>query len=821
MGYNLAKQKNDSSVKLNEGDKEIVVRHDQPFGASGSDISGKIQNTDDHIVALQGFEASILYDKMRRSETQIKKVLAAINNPIKSAEWSIQSASDDAIDLERAALIEQILFKDLNWPKFLNEALTAVPHGFALFEMVHANKITQELGPYTGLAQLGFRKQTTITQWCYDSVTGCLENVKQESNGDIKVNADIPAEFLLQVYIEPEGDNAGFPLLRALYGPYKRKLLIMELKMIGIERFAIGTPMLKSPKGIKSEDEEYKAAVEVLQGFTSAEDAFIIFPDGWDLELTQSSFDPGKLQSSIKYEDEQMAGAILASFLELGTGGNSGANSLSKDQSDFFLDGIEMYANTIRDVINRVLIPQLIKLNFGEDTQESAPELAYNGITDKAGETLMKIITGYSAAGIVHADEGLEDHVRKVHKLPPKIEGEMIENQESEGDGNNSADDNTEQSENGDDNITDSDGDSDSENKQFKLADNVGHSHKGTGPAIARGQKHYHDLLDANGNAEGRTKTEKNEPGHIHIISEDKNTGKPIETKAKVEAKENPATLIATEEIILVDIIRKNLKNISDKYINDVLNNYKNLSDKDKLKAPRGVKIGGVASFRKELRAELTNAARKSMNMVQSEVPAAVDVKLSSDMGSIRAEFKNADNFKFNDFSKLPKRIQILIANTAGQISDKEAGDIADTVAFQFTSSESSTNDIDVLRADLKQAANGSINSGTKDNTSANIAATMVNETRNTFLLDEEISKSIASYTFNNFEPETDICTALAGTTYNVDDPDISRYQPPLHHNCKSYLSANLKTSSSNPDVTGVPKNLSAVTDSITFKDGE
>lgn len=803
----MIKKRRNKSVKLSASNTNIVA-HNNALGASGTDVVGKIHNSDDHIDGLKGFQAAQFYDRMRRSDTQIKKVFAAINNPIRSAEWSIEAASDEPRDIEAAQLINQIFFKDINWPKFLNEALTAVPHGFSLFEVVHMNREDVEIGSYTGLAQLGFRKQSTITEWCHNSKTGALESVKQEAFGDIAVSADLLAKFLCIFYSEQEGDNIGFPLCRVLFGPYKRKLIATELQYIGIERFAIPTPILKVPKNVVQSDAEYVAAVAVLQNFTSAEDSFITYPDGWDLILHNNVFDPEKLQKVIKAEDEAMSGAILATFLELGIGGNGGAFALGSDLSDFFLSGIEYYANIVRDTINQGLIPSFMQLNFGEENI-GMPKLAYSGVSDKAGKELMEIVTGYVQGGVITKDEPLEDHVRKVHKLPPKVEGEMIENGESEDD--NTPDDNIPSDDDNppvDDNIPPS--------TTLKLADTVGHTHSfqgsKTGPAIERGQKHFHDLLDSKGEIVGRTSTEKEGAGHVHNVG-NLLTGKPIATKLAAEPKDNPKALIEKSELIIAKTIRLNLEKISEKYIADILNNYKKLPDNRKLDAIKGVKVGGINKFKKELRGEFTGIARLSDEQVRAEVPDKSDVKLK--------EAVIDTTFKFNEFSKLPKRIQLLIANQAGLLSEKEALGVSDSIAFQFTSTESSTNDIAVIRKDLNDKAQEVIDSGSRDLAAANAASTMVNETRNTFLLDEEVSKSLSSYTFVNFDPKAEICKTLASTTFAVNDQDLVRHQPPLHHNCKSYVRANLKTSKNQPDITGLPPISDSAKKSITLKDGK
>jgi hypothetical protein len=805
---------------------DILKKHEKAIGASGTDVIGQVHNQDDHIEQLKGYEAAEVYDKMRRSDTQVRKIITAITNPIKSATWAVEPASEETKDLESAALIEQILFKDIDFKKFLNECLTMVPHGYSMFEVVHMNREAEDFGPYTGLGQLGFRRQATIIEWFHDRVTGALQKVKQEANGDIEVDAEIPAEFLLMFYSEQEGDNIGFPLLRNVYGPYKRKLLATELQYIGMERFAIPTPVVEVPKTVKIDSAEYKKAIKVVKGFTSAEDSFIAYPEGWKLVLQSNNFDPTKIAVVLKAEDENMASAILGSFLELGTGGNTGAYALSADLSDFFFAGLTYYADIILDIMNRCLIPQLLKLNFGDEYSEVMPKLTYSGITDNAGLELMQVITGLTASGIVSKDEQLEDHVRRVFNLPKKAKGEMVENQTTDDeptttpdkdgkDGDGGSDNNNN---NSNDNPLDSVSLSGGRSQSVALAE-LGHTHKNTGPNIKKGKKHYHETLDKDGNVTGRTQLAEDTADHTHVIDANKKTGKPIEVKETKEPTKNPKTLIEGSQLEMAEVIRRHLFNISDKYIADVLRKYKDLSDANKLKATEGIKIGGVAKFRKELESIETVAASKSYDMAKSEVPDKKNVKLSEDLDALRLEF-SMDNFKFNDFKKLPKRVQILIASQASLLSEKEAQSVTDAVAFQFNSSEASTDDIEVLRQDLKQAASDNINSGAKDVVAADLAATIVNETRNTFLLAPEVQESLASYTFVNSDPKTDICKTLAGVTFGAEDTDLVRYQPPLHHNCKSYIRANLKTSKNLPEVTGLPAISDSAKASIKFKDG-
>jgi hypothetical protein len=128
-------------------------KSDKPVGSSGVEVSGGVY-TDEYIAGLRGADAAIIFNKMRRSDTQVRKILSAIINPIKSATWDIEKVSDEKKDLEAAALIRQILFKDIDWTVKLGEILTYIPHGHSIFEIVHENKENAEIGLYTGLQQI-------------------------------------------------------------------------------------------------------------------------------------------------------------------------------------------------------------------------------------------------------------------------------------------------------------------------------------------------------------------------------------------------------------------------------------------------------------------------------------------------------------------------------------------------------------------------------------------------------------------------------------------------------------------------------------------
>ena len=725
-------------------------------GNSGTAISALVYQNE-YLNELIGVESHTIYNRMRRSDPQVRKVLSAITSPIKSASWSVEAASDDEQDVKAAALMERILFTDLDYDHKLGEILSFLAHGFSIFEVIHENKESVEFGPYTGLANLAFRNQTTITEWRVDPKTSKLQEVHQEQSGDAEVDVWLQTDTLLMFFNEREGDDNGFPLLRPLYGPYKRKLLIETLKMIGIERSAIPTPTLKVPQNISPKDEEYVAAVNILNGFTSAENSFITYPEGWELDLHQNTgFDPMKLEDSIKREDEKMAGAILATFLELGTGGNGGAYALGENLEQFFAQVIASFAKAIANTINTRLIPNLIKLNFG-DTIEVMPKIAFTGITDKVGKEFMEIITGYTNAGVVGKDEQLEDHVRRVHGLPKKAEGTMLENQESQDDAGASTpsvDNSTE--------VTDDD-------------------------------------------------------------STNEETAAPVElSEIKLAEAKNPKSLIDQEAKTIAEVMRNNLRFIADKLVADVVRKYKQLPESSKLKAIENIKLGGTAKYKRQLKGTLTTSSTKSLEQVSSEVPEAADVKLKNN----EEFFKLLDDhgvikFADSDFSNLPPHVRKLLTLQAGRIVDRQAAELEDRVAFTFMQVEQTTDSAATIEKDISNAANEYVNSPTVNTAATNVASTVVNQVRNEFFFDPEVLEEIYAFKFINSDPKSDICKKLSGRVFAKNDTEFLQYSPPLHHNCKSYLSAITQDAKTKPAIEALPPITESDRKSITLSEKE
>ena len=165
-------------------------------GRSGTFVSSNvIQN--DYLTELNGVEGQELFAKILLSDSQIRKLYHSVSNPIRSANWDIEPASDDQKDLDAAALIKHILFNDIpdGFKSKLSEILTFPWHGHCVLEIINKNRFHKTFGAYSGLANLSFRDQRTLNEWVF-SKEGILEKIHQIQSGDIEVDQYMDADTL-------------------------------------------------------------------------------------------------------------------------------------------------------------------------------------------------------------------------------------------------------------------------------------------------------------------------------------------------------------------------------------------------------------------------------------------------------------------------------------------------------------------------------------------------------------------------------------------------------------------------------------------------
>lgn len=373
-----------------------------------------------------------VFDKMRREDAQVGSVLRAVTMPIRSAKWVIDpdGARDEVCEFVAANLGLPIKGRSttrplrsrgrFSWGEHLRLALLELPYGHSFFEQVY--DVTREPGR-AHLQKLAWRPPRTISDIKVARDGGLVAIVQDSVYGTSSNPITIPVDRLVAYVNEREGGNwLGQSLLRTAYKNWLLKDRMLRAQALTVERNGLGVPVYTGspvpdsasiPEREAWEKSEKDAGLKLAKGFRAGEAAGASIPHGATLELKGVS---GKLPDTdqpIRYHDEQIARAVLAHFLNLGT--ETGSWALGSTFADFFTDSLNGVAEHIRDTAQQHIVEDLVDLNWGAD--EPAPLLSVEKIGTQAPATAAAI-KELLDSGALRWDPDLEAHMRTKYGLP-------------------------------------------------------------------------------------------------------------------------------------------------------------------------------------------------------------------------------------------------------------------------------------------------------------------------------------------------------------------------------------------------------------------
>ena len=381
------------------------------IGATGlATFSGQIQ--DEFLRELRGKEGYKKYDEMRRNSPIVGAALLATENLIRQISWNV--TGDDENDL-RVDFVEEVLEgMSLSWNDHIIEALTMLPFGFSLFEVVYKrdeqNRIVwRKFAP---------RGQDTVHQWVFDG-NGGLAGMKQLAAPTYAV-IEIPIEKMLLYRTRVErGNPEGRSMLRSAWIPYYYAKHIQQIEAIGVERDLAGLPVITLPANATTDDNDtsdFGKARLMVRNVRNDEQSGIVLPSSdWTFELASTGGSRAfNTDDIVKRYESRILMSALAQFIMLGQN-SIGSQSLSKDQSDFFSMAVDAIADIIGDTFTKFAIPRLLKLNGMDD---KGIRLEHTPVGDTNKTMILEMVSKIGSYVTWDAEE--EVWLRGVLGLPEK-----------------------------------------------------------------------------------------------------------------------------------------------------------------------------------------------------------------------------------------------------------------------------------------------------------------------------------------------------------------------------------------------------------------
>jgi phage gp29-like protein len=370
-----------------------------------------------------------VFDKMRREDSQVGSVLRAVTLPIRSATWQIDpaGASPDVVDLVATDLGLPVKGREVvapvrtrgrfSWSEHLRLALLELVFGHSFFEQVYRME-----GDLARLRKLAWRPPRTIAK-IEVAKDGGLKSIQQ--HGVAGPDVTIPVERLVAYVNEREGGNwLGQSLLRTAYKNWLLKDRMLRAQALTVERNGLGVPVYtgaEAPDTVTGEERqqwlesEKEAGLKLATGFRAGEAAGASIPASAKLELIGVTGKLPDTDAPIRYHDEQIARAVLAHFLNLGT--ETGSWALGSTFANFFTDSLNAVAGHIADVTQQHVVEDLVDLNWGPD--EPAPRLVCEQIGSEQAATA-EAIKQLIESKAVTPDDGVETFMRASYGLPVK-----------------------------------------------------------------------------------------------------------------------------------------------------------------------------------------------------------------------------------------------------------------------------------------------------------------------------------------------------------------------------------------------------------------
>jgi hypothetical protein len=363
-------------------------------------------------------ESVTVYDQMRRQDAQVASVLRAVTLPVRRTPWRIDPAGAKARVTQFVAdeLGMPVVGKEpkpsprtrdrFSWSEHLQQALLMLPFGHMFFEQVY--RIGDDGRAH--LRKLGPRMPRTIAEIKVNP-DGGLVYIKQWPPPAGGTQQPIPVERLVAYVHDKEGGNwLGQSLLRPAYKHWLIKDRLLRVQAQTVERNGMGVPLYKGAEG----DADLSYGLAMSKSWRAGESAGSAIPYGADMVLRGVEGTLPDADTPIRYHDEQIARAVLAHFLNLGT--QTGSWALGTTFADFFTLSLQTLAQQIADVATQHIVEDLVDINFGPT--EPAPRVVFDEIGSRQAATAASL-KALEEAGLIVPDDPLRQSVRQQYGLPP------------------------------------------------------------------------------------------------------------------------------------------------------------------------------------------------------------------------------------------------------------------------------------------------------------------------------------------------------------------------------------------------------------------
>ncbi len=324
----------------------------------------------------------VIYEKMRRSDGQIRGLLRGINMPVLGVDWHVEQGSRIRPEVAATVEAQMGLTRDekgrrrslpggVNWDDTQRHALLSLVFGSSYFEcwwQPARSDVPGLQGRPANLFRMAPRLPRSIVKW-HLAANGDLAGIIQwvaTGTGGVNEKEIVRANLVPFVNYREGADWAGKSILRAVYKDWLLKDTLLRTGAVAADRQGIGIPVVTYPAndgGVNAAME--KRALEIATSMRAGEDAGVAIPEGWTVALVGVEGNTVDVMPQVKYHDQSIAASGLAMFMTLGH--DAGARALGDTFFDVFLASEEVLIGQFEEVYTEECSRRIVAENFGPD----------------------------------------------------------------------------------------------------------------------------------------------------------------------------------------------------------------------------------------------------------------------------------------------------------------------------------------------------------------------------------------------------------------------------------------------------------------------
>lgn len=243
------------------------------------------------------------------------------------------------------------------------------------------------------------------------------------------------------------------------------------------------------------------------------------------------------------------------------------------------------------------------------------------------------------------------------------------------------------------------------------------------------------------------------------------------------------------------------------KLVSEMMSIWRNAQKSQRMEQVNRLKVPGKNEYKKIISSLLAEVYVQATAGVKKELSAG-GLKLAEE-----SEIRN-----------LPAESKAAGSSQADLITESQDADLRKNLFFSFTSKADTLPTEAQMNANLLNVVEKYVTGSSIKLAGPNAVANAVNLARNAVFQQKETLEKIESFIFQNPSPDAPICVELTGRVFTKEEYIISDKLPPLHHNCNSWIVAqvagkvgNKPISPAGLSIQGTDKQIERIEKSITF----